>query len=132
MFNKIISIIVLSLAVSLSVSAHEGHDNAPGVLKANHGGVVKAGKEINLEYIVSGNEVKLFPISHEGKDLADNDVKLVVSAKQPKGKAEVVKLETKNGVIITKVDFKNAYRVEMKVDAEFNGKKSTFIFQVEK
>ena len=132
MFKKIIAVIISISAIALNVFAHEGHDNAPGTLKANHGGVVQAGKEINLEYIVSGNEVKLFPLSHEGKDLAANQVKLVVSSKQPKGKAEVVNLETKNGVTVAKVDFKNAYRVEMSVEAEFNGQKNNFKFQVEK
>lgn len=130
MFKKIIIAITLLSAVGLS--AHEGHDATPGALKANHGGVVKAGKDINLEYVVSGAEVKLFPMTHEGKDLAASEVTLKVTAKSSKGKAETIKPEIKDGSIVAKVDFQNAYRVEMNVEAEVKGKKSTFKFQVEK
>ena len=130
MFKKIILPIVI--LVSFHVSAHEGHDILPGSLKANHGGIVQAGKDINLEYVVSGTEVKLFPLSHDGKDLASAEVKLAVKAKLPKGKAETVKLELKDGVAVATVDFKNAYRVEMNVEADHQGKKSVFKFQVEK
>ena len=126
--------IILSIAVLVSVSsfAHEGHDVTPGSIKANHGGTVKAGKEINLEYVVSGSEVKLFPVSHDGKDLTVAEVKLSVTAKLPKGKAETIKLDSKDGMFIAKVDFKSAYRIEMNVEADAKGKKSSFKFQVEK
>lgn len=126
--------IILSMVLlgTLTVSAHEGHDQAPGTMKSNHGGVVKAGKEINLEYVVSGTDVQLFPASHDGKDLNSADVQMTVTAKLPKGKAEVLKLQNKNGAMMATVDFKNAYRVEMNVEASHQGKKSTFKFQVEK
>ena len=130
MFKKVILSMVL--LGSLSVFAHEGHDEAPGSIKANHGGTVKAGKEINLEYVVSGSEVKLFPVSHDGKDLTSAEVKLSVTSKLPKGKAEAIKLESKDGAMIAKVDFKTAYRIEMSVEADHQGKKSSFKFQVEK
>lgn len=126
--------IILSVALLFSSSsfAHEGHDATPGAIKANHGGTVKAGKEINLEYVVSGSEVKLFPVSHEGKDLTAAEVKLNVTTKLPKGKAEATKVESKDGAFVAKVDFKTAYRIEMTVDAEVKGKKNAFKFQVEK
>ncbi len=130
MFKQII--ISIMLLGTLTLSAHEGHDQAPGTIKSNHGGVVKAGKIINLEYVVAGSEVKLFPASHDGKDLNISDVQMTVTAKLPKGKAEVLKLENTNGSLVTTVDFKNAYRVEMNVEANYQGKKSTFKFQVEK
>lgn len=130
MFKKII--IGALLLVSVNLRAHEGHDETPGALKANHGGVVKAGQEINLEYVVSGEDVKLYPLSHDGKDLAANEVKLTATAKLPKGKAETLKLEIKDGVYLAKVDFKGAYRVEIMVKADNKGKESTFKFQVEK
>ena len=117
---------------SLSVFAHEGHDDAPGAIKANHGGVVKAGKVINLEYVISGSEVKLFPVNHDGKDLTAAEVKLTVTTKLPKGKTEAIKIDSKDGIFIAKVDFKTAYRIEMSVEADVKGKKSAFKFQVEK
>lgn len=130
MYKKLILMIVM--VATLSVVAHEGHNDAPGSLKANHGGVVKSGKEINLEYIVSGDEVKLFPVSHEGKELTNAEVKLTITTKLPRGKSEPVKAEFKESAFIVKVEFKNSYRIEMNVVADVNGKKSIFKFQVEK
>ena len=125
-------ILLIAVALSGSLNAHEGHDNAPGALKANHGGLVKPGKEINLEYVVAGTEVKLYPVSHEGKDLAASEIKLSATVQLPKGKSEVVKIESKDGVFVAQVDFKNAYRIEMRVSAIHNGKTDNFKFQVEK
>ncbi|OYZ23545.1 MAG: hypothetical protein B7Y39_04355 [Bdellovibrio sp. 28-41-41] len=126
--------IILSIAIlgSIATFAHEGHDKVPGAIKANHGGTVMPGKEINLEYVVSGADVMLFPASHEGSDLSASEVKLNVKSKLPNGKPKLIKLESKEGAFIAKVDFKNAYRIEMTVDTEVKGKKSSFKFQVEK
>lgn len=130
MLKKII--FAAALISSLSLFAHEGHNQTPGSLKANHGGTVKAGKEINLEFVVSGNELKLYPATHEGVDLAVSDVKLTGTSKLPKGKAETLKVETKNGTFIAALDFKTAYRIEVVATTEYKGKKDTFKFQVEK
>ena len=130
MLKKIVALVVILGA--LIVTAHEGHDDAPGALKANHGGVVKAGKEINLEYVVKGDLVELYPVSHEGKDLASTDVKLTVKTTLPKGKPEAAKVDVKNGTFVAKADFKGAYRIEFNVVADSKGKLSIFKFQVEK
>ena len=127
--NILISVI---LASSVNLFAHEGHDNAPGALKANHGGTVKVGKEINVEYVVSGTDVKIYPMSHDGKDLTQAEAKLIATTKSPKGKAEPAPLNFKDGSYLAKVDFKGAYRVEMNVTAEVKGKKDSFKFQIEK
>lgn len=130
MLKKIMLSVIL--VGSLNLFAHEGHDEAPGALKANHGGTVKAGKEINLEYVVAGNLVKIYPVSHDGKDLLQSDAKLAATVKAPKGKAEPAKLDFKDGSYVTSVDFKGAYRIEVNVTAEVKGKKDSFKFQVEK
>jgi len=125
-------LLIGTILVMQTAFAHEGHDLAPGMLKANHGGTVLAGKELNLEYVGSSNELKLFPASHEGKDLAPTQVKITATAKAPKGKAENLKIESKDGAFVSQIEFKNAYRIEVSVTTEANGKKDTFKFQVEK
>lgn len=130
MLNKLI--LTSLLAISLNLMAHEGHNNTPGSLKANHGGTVKAGKEINLEFVAINNELKLYPASHEGTDLAPTDVKISATSKLPKGKPENLKTEAKNGAFIAAIDFKTAYRLEVVVTTDYKGKKDTFKFQVEK
>lgn len=129
MFKLLTAVVLMG---SLNLFAHEGHDHAPGALKALHGGTVVAGKEINLEYVVSGNEVKLFPATHEGKDIPATKAKLKVTTKLRKGKAEAIKLELKDGVYVAKVDFKGNYRIEMNVATETDDEKDSFKFQVEK
>lgn len=130
MFKK--TIVAVLMLGSIQLLAHEGHDSVPGALKSNHGGVVKSGKEINLEYVTSGTEVKFYPISHEGKDLSVSDVAIEVTSKLPKGKVTNMKTDVVAGVYTAQIDFKNAYRIEMNVEAKFKNKKSTFKFQVEK
>lgn len=130
MFKTLLTIVLIF--GSLTTFSHEGHDEAPGSIKANHGGTVKPGKQLNLEYVVSGNEVKLFPVSHEGKDLSAADVKITATTKLPKGKAEPAKIDFKDGAFVTNVDFKTAYRIEMVVEADLKGKKNSFKFQIEK
>jgi hypothetical protein len=129
---KKLLVTVLSLGISILAVAHEGHDDAPGALKANHGGTVKSGKEINLEYVVSGSGLKVFPISHDGKDVPPTEVKVTGTQKSPKGKAEPVKFAANENAYLGTVDFKGAYRVEVTVLTDHQGKKDTFKFQVEK
>lgn len=128
--------LLLSITAVLLIQptfAHEGHGQAPGILKASHGGTVLAGNEINLEYMVSANEVKLFPVTHDGKDLAADKVKVSATTKAPKGNVEVLKITpATDGSLMTQVDFKNSHRVEVNVTTETNGKKDSFKFQVEK
>ena len=129
MFKKLVSLLVL--LISVTAFAHEGHE-APVSLKPNHGGVVKGGRIINLEYVVLNDEVTFYPTTHDGKALTATDVKLTATAKLPKGKAQPVPLEIKNDVFTTKVDFKDSYRVEYVVSADLGGKVSSFKIQVEK
>lgn len=129
---KFIFILISAIFINLPLFAHEGHDQTPGLNKASHGGTVLAGKEINLEYIVAGNEVKLYPVSHEGKEVPSDKVKITATAKAPKGKIENLPVSFKDGAFLVSVDFKNAYRVEVNVSTETNEKKDSFKFQVEK
>ena len=94
--------------------------------------MVKTGREINLEYVASDTELKIYPVSHSGSDLPLSDVKVTASSKAPKAKEMPLKLEAKEGAYVAKLDFKNAYRLEVKVNTESTGKKDSFTFQVEK
>lgn len=129
--KKIILLLFTACLVQPSL-AHEGHGEMPGMLKATHGGTVLAGKEINLEYVTSANEVKIYPQSHEGDTLSLANVKVSATVKLPKGKAENLKLEAKEGAYVGNVDLKKSHRVEVVVTSEVKGKKDSFKFQVEK
>ena len=127
---KNFTLILLIILPTLSF-AHEGHNNTPGSLKSLHGGVVQAGKEVNLEVIINGQEITLFPTGHEGVDLPAKNLKIEATAKPKKGAAYPLKLiSTKNGFTST-VDLKGANRLPVTVSVTTNGKTDKFIIQVE-
>jgi hypothetical protein len=125
--------IMLSLIIILPtlVFAHEGHDKTPGSLKSLHGGVVQAGKEMNLEVIISGHEINLFPTSHEGLDIPSKDVKISAMAKPKKGATTPIKLVNEKGGFSSTVDLKGANRLPVEVTVTTNGKTDHFTIQVE-
>lgn len=124
--------LTLALSVLATTSfAHEGHDDAPGSVKALHGGIVKTGKEMNLEVVSAGGELKLFPVNHAGTDIPLSEIKLTATAQPPKGKAAPIALEMKDNAFYSKLDFKGSYRLSLDIKAEHKGKKDTFKVQVE-
>lgn len=110
---------------------HEGHDKTPGTLKSIHGGVVQSGKQLNLEVIVNGNEVTLFPTSHEGKDIAANEVKVEAVATPKKGKPYPVTFTNTPKGFTSKVDLQGANRLPVTINVSNQGKTDHFTVQVE-
>jgi hypothetical protein len=119
------------MLLSLLTFAHEGHNNAPGSLKSLHGGTVQGGKQLNLEVIISGKVVTIFPTSHEGKDIPAKDVKIEAIAKPKKGKSYPLTFTNAKEGLMTTVDLKGLNRIPVNVTVTFNGKKDQFIIQVE-
>lgn len=125
--------IIFSLIIILPtlVFAHEGHNQTPGSLKSLHGGIVQAGKEINLEVIINGAQVTLFPTSHEGQDIPAKDLKIEATAKPKKNAPYSLKLVSEKNGYTTTVDLKGANRLPVTVTTKFNGKADHFTIQVE-
>lgn len=125
-------ITLITALTTLTVIAHEGHGNAPGSFKSLHGGTVQTGKQLNLEVIVTGKEVTVFPTSHEGKDVPLKDVKIEATAKPKKGKSYAVQFSpaSGNGMTAT-VDLKGANRLPLDVTVSNQGKVDKFTVQVE-
>lgn len=128
--QKIIFATVL-LLFGTSAFAHEGHNEAPGTIKALHGGTVKKGKEINLEVVSSGGELKLFPRSHAGEDISTSEVTITATAQPPKGKPAPLVLEAQKDAFTSKLDFKGSYRLSLEIKSDYKGKKDIFKIQVE-
>lgn len=129
--KNLIFLFCLSCLSAQPLQAHEGHDGY-GALKSSHGGTVLPGKQINLEYITSANEVKIYPLSHQGDTLDLAQIKVSAVSKLPKGKEENLKLELKEKALVGTVDLKKSHRAEVIVTADVQGKKDVFKFQVEK
>ncbi len=124
--------IIASIFASTGVLAHEGHDDIPGQIKALHGGVVKSGKNINMEMLVTNGSVQFYPLAHSGEDLKISEVKLSGSSKTPKGKSETLNFSSDAKSISTKINFKDAYRTDLEIKAQYKGKADNFKFLVEK
>lgn len=129
--KKTIFTLALSL-LSLVAFSHEGHNVTPGSLKSLHGGTVQAGKQLNLEVIVNGSEITLYPTSHEGKDIPSKDVSIEAIAKPRKGKPYPVYFITdKGGGLTSTIELKGANRIPVTVKMTYHGKSDSFIVQVE-
>lgn len=125
-------ILALSLiTLSTTSLAHEGHNQAPGSFKSLHGGTVQAGKQLNLEVIVAGKEITVFPTSHEGKDVAAKVVKIEAQAKPKKGKPYPVKLAPAKVGYTATVDLQGSNRLPITIDVTNEGKTDHFTVQVE-
>lgn len=128
--NKLYMTFLLT-TLAAATFAHEGHNQAPGSLKSLHGGTVQAGKQINLEVIISGTHLTIYPESHEGKDLPAKDVLIEAKASPKKGKPYAVKFSpTKEGFVAT-VDLAGANRLPVTITTTNQGKVDHFTVQVE-
>ena len=127
MKSFILAILVFGFS---SAFAHEGHHQAPGMLKSLYGGVVKAGKIVNVEYVASATQVKIYPRAHEGEELV-KDLKLTLNAKPKKGAAYKVELKQEGEAHIGAIDLKGANRLPLELTLESGSKKDTVKFQVE-
>ncbi len=128
---KKIKVFMMAMLVSYGVFAHEGHDTAPGQLKAIHGGTVISGKEFNLEYVISGGEISIYPVSHGAKDLLLKDIKISGTAQTPKGKPTALSFTEKNGADVALLNFGDAYRLILSLSVEYKNKKNAFKIQAE-
>lgn len=132
-----ISALALSLFPTLSptASAHEGHGHDAGA-EAPHGGMVKDGKTMNLELVVKGNEIQLYPLKKDGTSISTNEIKATATAQPPKKTKEKIELKSNAEFYQGTYDAKGSYRYELKVEAQKADPKKgtvteTFTFQVE-
>lgn len=124
-------LLLIATLLSLSIWAHEGHNQTPGSVKSKHGGVVSLGKQLNLEVLVNGTNVTLYPLTHESNDLKAADIKIDAIAKPRKGNTYPVIFKAEKLGFSTDVDLKGLNRVELEINIELAGKKDKFKVQVE-
>ncbi len=123
------SALVFPLFVAL---AHEGHNELPGVLRAVHGGIIKPGKNINMELVADGGKLAFYPIAHAGDNLDTNQLKIEAKVKDPKGRVALLKLSKNVDIFSGEIDFKGNLRNEVEIKSNYKGSVDIFTFQVEK
>lgn len=124
-------ILALLLALPITALTHEGHD-APTSVQSIHGGMALTGEILNMEYVYSKGELKIYPRAHEGDDLKIADLKLTATLKKPREKAAAAPLEFKDSYFSTKVDFGKAHRIEVQTSVTYKNKTEKFTYQLEK
>jgi hypothetical protein len=127
---KQILLIILAF-FSFNAFTHEGHNQTPGSVKSKHGGVVSLGKQVNLEILVNGTNVTLYPLTHESVDLKASDVKVSAIAKPRKGSSYPLVFKALKLGFSADVDLKGSNRVELDINIEQAGKLDKFKVQVE-
>lgn len=122
----------LSITTTLPALAHEGHNQAPGTLKAMHGGIPKAGKLFNMEMLAQDKKVLFYPIPHANETVDTAKLKLSGTAKTPKGKATPLNFTLQDKAFASEVNFEGSHRINLEIKAELDGKTDIFKFLVEK
>ncbi len=93
-----------------SAFAHEGHDDAPGSLKAKHGGIVKSLDDASVELLTTGKTLKLYPADHGGKAINPKTLNLTATTALPKGTPAPLALTPKADHWEATFDPKGAHR----------------------
>lgn len=131
---KLLKVFYVLLTVSLAVPvfAHEGHDHnaAPGSIRAPHGGVVKKGTNMAMEFVKQGEELKFYPIDFSAKSLGLETVQLVATVKAPKEK-DAKSVSTSKGADHFLLKHKASGRFTVTLEATREGTKNNFEFQVD-
>lgn len=120
------------LSFSTPALAHEGHaSHGPTGVKANQGGIVKAGKHLALEIVAHGSDVKVYPMATDGKSIPLTDVTLKATAQAPKKPKTPIQFAPMSDHFLGKIEMKGSYRYELQLDASTKGKSEKFVFQIE-
>ena len=124
-------IVTIILALTAQAYSHEGHNDAPGSFKSLHGGMVQNGKESNLEVVINGRELTVYPTGHDNKDIPSKDVTLTAQAKPKKGKPYTINLTPAKSGYSATLDLQGANRLPVEITVTSRGKTDKFTVQIE-
>lgn len=106
-----------AIMVSGFCFAHEGHDHdAPTVIEAPKGGVVKSLEKSHVEVVGRGKNVAIYLYDGEMKPVDPSGFKVVAKAELPRKKgADNVALSQKGNALEGTFDAKGAHRYTLKL-----------------
>ena len=126
--NSLIAGLILMVA-----AASQSHAQTAGLVAlAPHGGMVKEGQILNMELVVQGNDVFLYPLSRMGSAIPLQELKVSAIAVPPKKGKSKVELKPSDdhykGTLVGAL----APGYELRVEVAAKGKKDRFKFVMEK
>lgn len=127
----IMTISALLLLITPNLFAHEGHDENPNAIKATHGGLILAGKVLNIEYIINGTEVKIYPLKHGGGGFQMDQLSASAKASPRKGKPYEVVTQKEQDHFKVAVDMKGSPRVQLDVQVNVDSSKKSDHFKLQ-
>lgn len=126
-------IVLLTLALSFTAVAHEG-PHGPEQKVAPHGGILRDSASLMFELVKSGDSIKIYPLTHEGKAI---DAKLIeVDTKKTvltdaKKKTVQHNLIPEGDALVVKFEKGSSYRYSLNLIARFEGKENKASWQIE-
>ncbi len=107
----------VSLLMSHAASAHEGHNHdAPTMIKAPKGGVIKALDESRVEVVPKGKEVKIYLYDKEMKPRDASGFKITAKAELPRSKKiQAVEFMAKGNILEGSFDAQGSHRYTLRL-----------------
>lgn len=122
---KFIYVLIIGVGLSVMQSnqsfCHTGHDHdAPKVIKASKGGVIKSIKSLSsivVEVVVKGSSVRIYTFDNNMTPLKLADYTIEASASAPRsGKSDSVKLEAKDGYLAGNYNADGLHRYSLTIN----------------
>jgi len=110
---------VASFGFHLIAYSHEGHDEAPGKVKATKGGevLIPYGKNLNVEVVKQEGNLKVYPLPHKGDSLPLDGIKVVAITKPSKKskKSETIEFKKTGDYFEAPIDLKGASHLTLEI-----------------
>lgn len=127
---KLISFLV-TMVMSLSLHAHEGHDHGPSMIAPPKGGVIRSLETIHLELLPQGKTVKIFVYDKKMEPVEAKKYPVSAMATRPRKQAEAVELKTKKSHWEFEYDAKGSHRYTLQLSIEQGGHKDKVQWNIE-
>lgn len=121
---KMMTVVLTSMFFLAPAVAHEGHDHdAPAMVQAPRGGMIKSVEDAHLEVILKKNDLKIYVYDKEMKAKDPKTVNLKAQTKLPRAKAaEDLALKSKDDHFEASFDAKGAHRYSLILNYGHEGK----------
>lgn len=129
--KKILLLTIFAFATI--ATAHEGA-HGPEQKMAPHGGIIRDGASLMFELVKSGDNIKIYPLTHDGKSI---EAKLVevdtkkTSLTDAKNKPVNHTLTPAGDAFVVKFEKGQSHRYSLNLVARFEGKENKGKWQIE-
>ncbi|HPI39418.1 MAG TPA: hypothetical protein PLJ21_01355 [Pseudobdellovibrionaceae bacterium] len=121
------------LVFGLSAIAHEG-PHGPEQKVAPHGGVLRDGTSLMFELVKTGENVKIYPLTHDGKPIDSKVIEVDLKKTQladSRKKPIQHSLIAEGDSFVLKFEKGSSYRYSLSLVARYEGKENKANWQIE-